>query len=181
MGKVPMVAATVSDIASSKNAPRKEKNFVSCFPKEIMQITERNESWSPISYARESGFRRARIVATMSGRRSAEKRYHQRLALYPMTPISAALHTGVSPPTRSTNPPIVTVMIAILIHGVTERRKSERKIMSIMTFDPLTTMICMRPDALRSSLSSASRLFFCPRMIPERISLHRGGKISVSC
>lgn len=170
----------MSDIASSKNAPRNPKNFVSCFPKEIIQITERNESWRPISYASESGFRRASITATMSGRRRAEKRYHQRLALYPITPMSAALHTGVSPPTSRTNPPIITVMITIRIHGVTERRNSERKMMSIITFDPLTTMMCMSHDALRCSFSSASRLFFCPRIIPDSISCHRAGNIRAS-
>ncbi len=98
-----------------------------------------------------------------------------------MTPISAARHTGVSPPTRMTNPPIVMIIMTIRIHGVTERRKSERKIINIITFDPLTTMICMRPDALRSSLRSVSRLFFCPRMIPESISCHRAGNISDNC
>lgn len=178
---MPIVAATVSDIASSKNEPRKEKNLVNCLPKEIIQITERNESWRPISYARDIGFRRARIVATISGRSSGENRYHHKLTLYPITPISAALQTGVSPPTRITNPPITRIIIAIRIHGVTARTKSERKIISIITLDPLTTMICISPDALRFSFSSASRLFFCPRIIPESISCHRAGNISDNC
>lgn len=145
-----------------------------------MQITERNESCNPISYARERGFMRDNMTATISGRSNAEKRYHHRLAPYPMTPIRAARHTGVSAPTKSTNPPIVTVIMRMRHHGVTERRNNERKIISIITFDPLTTMICMSPDALRSSLSSASRLFFCPRIMPESISRHRGGNIAVS-
>ncbi len=128
----------------------------------------------------ESGFARARSDATNSGSMSGENRYHQRLALYPITPISAARHTGTSPPTRITNPNIDTQITAIRIHGNNERRKSERKIMSIITFDPLTTMICMSHDALREVFNSGLRAFFCPRIIPESTSCPSGGNISDS-
>lgn len=120
------------------------------------------------------------IRATPIGKNREEKRYHQSPALYQIIPISAALQTGVSPPTRITNPSIITEIRMIRIQGRNERRKSERKIISIITFDPLTTMICMSHEAFKFSLNSGLRFVFCPRIIPERISCHIGGKISES-
>lgn len=125
-----------------------------------------------------SGLKIAIITATQTGNTNGEKRYHQRLALYQMIPISAARHTGISHPTKNTKAKITDVVRKIRIHGVNHRRKRERKIISIITFDPLTTIICIRPDALRFSLSSVSRLVFCHRIIPHKISCHCGGKIS---
>ena len=60
---------------------------------------------------------RASREATSSGNKNGEKRYHQRLALYPITPINAARQTGVSPPTRITNPKIVREIITIRATG----------------------------------------------------------------
>lgn len=124
---------------------------------------------------------RARRDATTRGSKSGEKRYHQRLALYPMTPMRAARQTGTSPPTRITKPKIVRLIITIRIHGRNDLKKRERKMMSIITFDPLTTMMCMSHDALRDSRSSASRFVLCPRSIPARISCPVDGKIISNC
>lgn len=128
----------------------------------------------------ERGFTTARRTATRSGKSRGEKRYHQSPALYQITPMSAARQTGVSPPMRMTNPSIVRVIIAIRIHGENARKKRAKKIINIITFDPLTTMMCIRPEALRFSLSSELRFVFCPRIIPESMSCHSGGKISES-
>lgn len=128
----------------------------------------------------ESGFVRASKDATRRGSTSGKNLYHQRLAPYPITPMSAARHTGTSPPTRTTKPMIVPAMIMRRIHGWNARRKSVRNIISIITFDPLTTMICIRPDAFRDSFKVGSRLFFCQRIMPESISSPTGGKISPS-
>lgn len=52
--------------------------------------------------------------------------------------------------------------------------------MSIMILPPLTTMICMSPEFFRASFISGSKLFFCQRMIPERIFCHFSGNRSES-
>lgn len=120
------------------------------------------------------------MLATKSGRIRGENLHHQSDALYQITHINAARQTGISPPTRITNHRIVTAIMPMRIQGVNALRKSVRKIISIITFDPLTTMRCMSPEALRLFLSSQARFVFCQRIIPERRSCHSCGKISSS-
>lgn len=116
----------------------------------------------------------------MIGSISPGKRCHQRLAVYPIVPISAARHTGISPPTMIVNPKILTAIILIRTNIGKLRIKSEINMISIIIFPPLTTIRCISPDALRCSLSSGLIALLCQSKMPERIEYHGGGKSALS-
>jgi len=175
-----MVAAIVRAVASAKKLPRNFKELANFFHQTMIHMTERNESCKPISYTRDRGLQSDIMTATISGSMSEGNWYHQRLAVYPIVPISAARQTGISPPTMMVKPNTVIPIILIRIERGRLRINSERNMMSIMIFPPLTTMICISPEALSCSLSSVSMAVLCPKRIPERMVYPDGGNIVLS-